>query len=107
MRWSPIVLVLAAIALSGCRNSCQVICVRMAKVAEEDCGITVPDDQLTACIESQQSIESKEDRTTCREYGGTDDIRSEWTCDQLSAYWGGGGGGGAAGDAESGTTQTP
>ncbi|MFT4623403.1 MAG: hypothetical protein ACI8PZ_002059 [Myxococcota bacterium] len=97
MRWSPILLA-AAIALGGCRNSCQMICVRMAKVAEDDCGFTVPDDQLSACIERQKGGESKDDRAACREFGDIGSIRNEWTCDQLGEYWGadaaGGGGGG-------------
>ena len=105
LRYFPTLLLLSAIALTGCRNSCQLICVRMAKVAEEDCGFTVPDEQLASCIDRHKSIDSKEDRAACREYNGIEDIRSEWDCELLAEYFGGGGGGGGQGDGSDATSE--
>ncbi|MCO4745713.1 MAG: hypothetical protein KC912_13050 [Proteobacteria bacterium] len=72
--------------LSGCQNSCQQVCSRMAKFAE-DCGHTVPSDQVRACIEGQAGSASAEDRQTCRSFGSLSDIESEWTCDDVSVYF--------------------
>lgn len=108
MRWSVLAVLVCGLALGGCRNSCQLLCVRMAKVAEDECGFTVPDEQLTACIDAQAGSESKDDRATCREFGDVDAIKNEWSCEQLGAYWGAGGdgGGGGGGGGTGGGTPT-
>jgi uncharacterized Fe-S cluster-containing MiaB family protein len=80
-------LIVALLAAAGCRNSCQQICVRMADYADE-CGFSVPDDQLAACIDEQASGLEKEDRQACRDFGTPEAIRNEWTCDELARYWG-------------------
>lgn len=79
-------LILCSISLSGCQNSCQSLCVRMAKFADE-CGYNVPDEQVDACIESQKGSASSEDRSVCREFGNLATIEEEWTCDDVSIYF--------------------
>ena len=85
MRLLTIVIV-CALPMAGCQNSCQALCVRMAKFAEE-CGYTVPDEQVDACIESQKGSASSEDRAVCREFGSLPAIEQEWTCDDVSIYF--------------------
>ena len=80
---------------AGCRNSCQEVCVRMADYAEE-CGFTVPEAELDACIEAQASDLDAADKQACREFGTPELIRNEWTCDDLALYWGADEGGGDA-----------
>lgn len=82
----PSALALAALALAalgGCRNACQDLCVRMANYAEE-CGFTVPDAELDACLEEQADAE---DRAVCRDFGSPQAIRDEWTCAEMGEYW--------------------
>ena len=86
MRTAPMVLV-ALLAATGCKNSCQVICVRMADYADE-CGFSVPDAEVAACIDAQASGLEKDDRQACRDYGSPEAIHNEWTCDELARYWG-------------------
>jgi hypothetical protein len=74
---------IAQAALGGCRNACQDICVRMANFAEE-CGFTVADAELDACIEDQAEAE---DLAVCRDYGSPQAIREEWTCADMGEYW--------------------
>lgn len=71
---------------SGCRNSCQALCVRMASYAEE-CGFVVSDAELDQCFADLGSPE-REERQACGDFGSPDTIRSEWTCEVLSSYWG-------------------
>lgn len=72
--------------LGGCQNSCQQICARMARFAE-DCGHTVLQQQVQDCIDAQAGSASAEDRATCREFGSLSDIEEEWTCDDVSLYF--------------------
>ena len=74
------------LALPACQNSCQAICGRMARFAE-DCGQTVPQDQVRACIDAQSGSASSEDRQTCRSFGSLSNIESEWTCDDIAVYF--------------------
>ncbi len=84
----------AVTLLGGCKNSCQQVCVRMAKYAESECNLVVPSDQLSTCIEQQDGAASKDHRETCRDFGDIDAIANEWSCAQLEVYWGAGDGGG-------------
>lgn len=80
-------------ALTGCHNACQDTCKEMARYAEE-CGYTVNDDQVKACIDDfSRSNTEKEDREHCAE--NIDNIRNEWSCEEAGRYMGvtsGGGG---------------
>jgi hypothetical protein len=73
-------------ALSGCDNSCQQVCDRMADYAT-DCGISISADEVEACKDKQAGSESREDRGTCRDVNSRREIEAEWTCDDLNAYW--------------------
>lgn len=81
------VLALPALA-SGCDNSCQQVCDRMAKYAEE-CGLPVSRDDISACKDAQAGKESRDDRAFCREFNGQKIIEEEWDCNDLRAYWSG------------------
>ncbi len=85
-RTAALLIAFAALA-TGCQNKCQQICVRMADYATE-CGFTVPDAELDTCLDDFAKIETSEDRKTCRDYGDSETIRNQWTCDELEAYWG-------------------
>lgn len=76
----------AAFLLSSCNNSCQTLCVRLAKYADE-CGYPVTQAELTACIDEQAGSESRDDRATCREFGDVETLRAQWTCDDMAIYW--------------------
>ncbi len=81
----------AAVAWVGaCRGPCQKVCVNLATYAEE-CGFSVPDSDLDACLDGQKDATSDE-KSVCREYGDPAVIRNEWTCEDLAAYWDGGAG---------------
>ena len=83
-----IALMLGGLMLSGCNNSCQMLCVRIAKVAETDCGIPVPDEDIATCIDRQAGAASRDDRSTCRSANSLDDIRAEWSCDDMAYFLG-------------------
>lgn len=87
MRVAPFALV-AALALTGCRNPCQDLCVQMKLYAEDTCGFTVPDAELDACI-SDQAIVTAEEKDICRETGDQGSIENSWDCDALAVYFGG------------------
>lgn len=78
-----------ALLLPGCNNACQDICLEMARFAERNCGITVPDDEVDACIEAQAGEASKDDRQACREFGNQSSIEEEWGCEELESYFSG------------------
>jgi hypothetical protein len=78
-------LVVAALAASGCQNACQEICGRMAKYAE-DCGITIPDEDIDTCRDEQAEAESEELKS-CRQNGSAEDIRNTWSCETLQEYF--------------------
>lgn len=79
---------LAVVLLASCHNSCQNICHRMAAYGEE-CGLSIPDGEIAACIERQSSSE-REDLKACRLYGDPESIRQQWSCEDLADYWSGG-----------------
>lgn len=73
-----------AVGAAGC-NPCASICSKMAAYAR-DCGYEVPADEVAACIEAQDDP-SADDRAVCREFGGRSEIREQWTCDDVAAYF--------------------
>jgi hypothetical protein len=79
--------VAALLAGTGCKNSCQDICGRMADYAAEDCGFTVPDAEIDACVERMGQALEPEDRKACRDFGDPDVIRSQWSCEEMANYW--------------------
>ena len=85
---ATIALMLGGLMLGGCNNSCQMLCVRIAKVAEADCGIPVPDEDIAACIDRQAGAASRDDRGTCRSSNSLDDIRAEWSCEDMAYFLG-------------------
>jgi hypothetical protein len=88
----PTALLVGLVLLAGaCRGPCERLCVNLATYAEE-CGFTVPEGELDACIDGQKGA-SGDDKQVCREYGDPAVLRNEWTCDDLQAYWDGGDGG--------------
>ena len=72
------------VGLSSCKGACQGICLSMRDYAE-DCGFTVSDEEVDACLADQKGLE-REDNQTCRQFGNR--VRDEWTCEELEAYWG-------------------
>lgn len=84
----------AVLGLAGCHNACQQICDRMASRAEE-CGVTVPDDELAACYDRMADLKpTDEDEPSrqdvvgvCQDYGDLETIRDEVSCEAISQYW--------------------
>ncbi|MEQ1500775.1 MAG: hypothetical protein ABMB14_01025 [Myxococcota bacterium] len=76
--------------LGGCRNACQQVCVHMADYAEE-CGQSVSDAEIDACIERQSQDLEKDDLNACQDFGDLEVIRTQWACEDLADYWGDGG----------------
>jgi hypothetical protein len=60
----------------------------MADYATEDCGLTVADSEIDACVERQSAGLEREDAKACREFGDAETIRTQWSCDDLADYWG-------------------
>ena len=75
--------------LVACKNPCQDICVEMARFAEDECGFSVPDEQLDTCLSEQKQIDSPQERAACRESGDAETIAAEWGCEELEDYFGG------------------
>jgi hypothetical protein len=58
----------------------------MADFAEE-CGFSIPESEIDACIE-EQADESSDDKRYCSDFGDAETIRNNWTCEELEVYWG-------------------
>lgn len=85
----------APLIIAGCKAPCQSLCDEMAAYAEE-CGFSASEADLDTCYqENARQVTSAESQDACQEY--TDDLRSEWTCDDLAVYFDGGSEGGATG----------
>ncbi len=87
MRHLPVaILLLGSTTLgTGCRNACQAMCREMYDYANE-CGYGVSKDELKACYQEQSSSNTpRTERQLCRDY--FDDMRDEWTCEDLADYW--------------------
>jgi hypothetical protein len=83
------VLLLGPTLLAGC-NACQALCGEMYDYALE-CGIDVPKEQLKECRQAQANANTpRSERAHCRDY--FDEVRAEWTCEDLAEYWDGEGG---------------
>ena len=82
----PVLLLLLGSALaSGCNNACQALCGEMYDYAVE-CGFDVSKDELKACRQSQSNANTpRSERAQCR--ANYDDLRAEWSCDDLGDYW--------------------
>ena len=89
MRSIAIPALLVTMGLTGCKNACQDICLEMAVYADE-CGNSVTDDEVDACLESQKEI-SDATKDVCSEFGDSETIRVEWSCEELDQYWAAGG----------------
>jgi len=70
---------------AGCDNSCQQICDRMARYAE-DCDFEISREDIQACKDAQAGASSRDDRAICREFNSSNVIREEWDCDDIRAY---------------------
>lgn len=81
MRW--VLGLVVAFGVAGCRNPCQSLCVRMMDYAEE-CGYSVSDADLDACVEEQSD---PADPSVCRTFGTADQLRDEWTCEDMGVYF--------------------
>ncbi len=70
---------------SGCNNACQALCGEMYDYALE-CGYDVTKDELKACRQAQSNNQTpRSERALCRDH--YDDMRAEWSCDDLADYW--------------------
>ena len=74
---------LVLLVLAGCNNACQQICVELANYAQDDCGLTVTQDQITECQESQADLPEGRNEQ-CLEVADPEYIREWWTCDDLA-----------------------
>jgi hypothetical protein len=83
-------LVFGSTLATGCNNACQALCREMYDYALE-CGYSVSKDELKTCRQSQTNSETpRTERQLCR--ANFDDLRAEWSCDDLADYWDGQGG---------------
>ncbi len=79
---------ISLLALTACRNACQDMCRDLARYAENDCGLTVPDGQMETCVQDHKRKELEEgERDACQQANETDFV-DEWTCDEASAFLG-------------------
>jgi hypothetical protein len=69
--------------LAACNNACQQICDELAAYAEDDCGLTVSQDQVSECKKSQADLEAGQNEA-CMEVADPEYIREWWTCDELA-----------------------
>jgi len=84
------VFLLGAASASGCNNACQALCGEMYDYALE-CDFDVSKDELKACRQSQSNANTpRTRRQQCRD--NYDNLRVEWSCDDLGDYWDGQGG---------------
>ena len=85
MRLTLATLLLVLPLFSACDNSCQKVCTRMARYAEE-CGLAVSDGDVADCKEAL-SEEGPEVRSFCRDFNSQAAIENDWTCDDVAFYW--------------------
>ncbi|MCB9792646.1 MAG: hypothetical protein H6741_07935 [Alphaproteobacteria bacterium] len=71
--------------LVACHNPCQDLCKEIASYAE-DCGITVPDDAVSTCIDDNSRDQfEREELRICRQ--NAEYLQDEWTCDDVALYF--------------------
>jgi hypothetical protein len=78
-------LIVLALGSSGCSNSCEKLCIRMADYAEE-CGYNLLDSELTECLDIQSEA-PEEDIGACQDFNDPVTLRREWTCEDMQVYW--------------------
>jgi hypothetical protein len=85
---APFALLLLGSTLAvGCNNACQALCGEMYDYALE-CGLPVTKDELKTCRQRQANANTpRSERAQCR--ANFDDLRVEWTCEDLADYWDG------------------
>ncbi len=77
-------LFIAILAMSsGCRNSCQQLCIDIEELAKE-CGYQFTDEMKRECMENQGK-KNAEERSSCNQAKPL--LDSEWTCDDLVVYF--------------------
>jgi len=75
----------ALMAFMGCNNPCQQLCDEVASFATE-CGYSITDDQVDQCMDDHASDQLRDGTSeVCAEY--KDEIREEWTCDDVAVYF--------------------
>ena len=81
---STCILTIAAFTFSsGCRNSCQQICLDMESFAEE-CGYQFTDEMKSECMQNQGK-KTGEEKSACRD--ALPVLTTEWTCEDLEVYF--------------------
>jgi len=90
--------VLALVALTACRNSCQQLCRDLSDYAQDDCGLTVPDGQLQTCIDEHDRKSLEENETESCQLAAETEFEDEWSCDEAASFLGLGGAGGGGSD---------
>jgi hypothetical protein len=72
--------------LMACGNPCQTLCGDMAALSDElGCGVAYSDAEIQACEDAFASAEPA-DLKTCRDFGGLEVMRQNWTCDDINLY---------------------
>lgn len=75
------------LALTGCRNACQQMCVDLAQYAEE-CGQTPSAEEVDACIDARKtSLIGREKVDQCQEIQDPQKLREWWSCEDLAENW--------------------
>jgi hypothetical protein len=90
---------LIPLTVAACKAPCQSLCDEMSALAQ-DCGQSVSEAELDTCYENNaRGTTSRDAQDVCAE--NIDALRDEWTCDDLTVYFGDGGdgdGGGGGGE---------
>jgi hypothetical protein len=74
------------LSLAACGNPCQSLCGDMATLSDElGCGVTYSDAEVQACEDAFADADAA-DLKTCRDYGGLEVMRQNWTCDDINLY---------------------
>ncbi len=79
-------LLLLALPLGGCRNSCQQLCVDIADYALESCNLQFTDEEMDTCLSDFARSElERSDLESCEEAAPY--LEEEWSCDDLREYF--------------------
>jgi hypothetical protein len=70
--------------MAGCRNPCQKLCLDIRDYAEDECGITVPEEQVKTCLKTQRQVEREQARS-CQDV--LPSLQDEWECDDIEVYF--------------------
>ena len=55
-RLTGVMMLLALMILTGCRNACQEVCVELDAIAEDRCGLEFSDEQFKSCISEHNRL---------------------------------------------------